>query len=129
MDEQEFDALFQQPFGREDFQRLEAGLGRCGTLAAALFGRTPEDLCRQLVASHPEIPSGFTLADFRDLERHAQTISGLVLSGSSNPRLVWLSPWLTQFASATITVDGQGYTVWEARSEIVRRAIEYLERR
>jgi hypothetical protein len=55
MDEQEFDALFQQPFGREDFQRLEAGLGRCGTLAAALFGRTPEDLCRQLVASHPEI--------------------------------------------------------------------------
>src|SRR5947199_7858517 len=79
--------------------------------------------------SHPEIPSGFTLADFRDLERHAQTISGLVLSGSSNPRLVWLSPWLTQFASATITVDGQGYTVWEARSEIVGRAIEYLERR
>src|SRR5207244_11121079 len=54
MDEQEFDALFQQPFGREDFQRAEAGLGRCGTLAAALFGRTPEDLCRQLVA----FPSG-----------------------------------------------------------------------
>ena len=129
MDEQEFDVLFQRPFGREDFERAEAGLGRCGTLAAVLFGRTPEDLRRQLVASHPEIPSGFALADFRDLERHAQTISGLALSGSSNPRLPWLSPWLTQFASASITVDGERYTVWEARCEIVRRAIEYLERR
>ena len=87
MDEQEFDALFQRPFGREDLERAKAGLGRCGTLAVALFGRTPEDLRRQLVASHPEIPSGFALADFRDLERHLPTISGLVLSGSSNPRL------------------------------------------
>jgi hypothetical protein len=129
MDEQEFDALFQRPFGREDLERAEAGLGRCGTLAVALFGRTPEDLRRQLVASHPEIPSGFALADFRDLERHLPTISGLVLSGSSNPRLKWLSPWLTQSASASITVDGQRYTVWEARCEIVRRAIEYLKRR
>ena len=93
-------------------------MGRSGALAAALFGRTPEELRRQLVASHPDVPSGFALEDFRDLERHLQTISGLVLSGSSDPRLAWLSPWLTQFASATITVD-----------EIVRRAIEYLERR
>jgi hypothetical protein len=129
MNEQEFDALFRRPFEREDFQRVEAGLGRCGTLAAALFGRTPADLRRQLLASHLEIPSGFTLADFRDLERHVRTVSGLVLSGSSNPRLAWLSPWLTPFASATITANGQRYTVWEARCEIVRRAIEYLERR
>ena len=64
MDEQEFDALFQQPFGREDFQRAEAGLGRCGTLAAALFGRTPEDLCRQLVAFPSGNPFGLYLGGF-----------------------------------------------------------------
>ena len=129
MDEHEFDALFLRPFGREDFQRAEAGVGRCGALAAALFGRTPEELRRQLVAPQTDVPSGFALGDFRNLERHVQTISGLVLSGSSDPRLAWLSPWLTQFASATVTVDGQRYTAWEARCEIVRRAIEYLERR
>lgn len=129
MDEQEFDALFQRPFGKADFQRADAQWGRSATLASALFGRTPEDLRRQLVASHPQIPSGFELADFRYLQQHVQTISGLVLSGSSNPRMVWLSPRLTQFASATITIGGQRYTVWEARCEIVRRAIEYLESR
>ena len=129
MDEQEFDALFQRPFGKADFERADARWGRCATLAFALFGRTPEDLRRQLVASYPQIPAGFDLADFRDLEQHVQTISGLVLSGSSNPRMAWLSPWLTQFASATITIGGQRYTVWEARCEIVRRVIEYLESR
>ena len=129
MDEQEFDALFQQPFGKADFQRADAQWGRSATLASALFGRTPEDLRRQLVASHPQIPSGFELGDFRYLQQHVQTISGLVLSGSSNPRMAWLSPWLTRFASATITIAEQRYTVWEARCEIVRRAIEYLESR
>lgn len=129
MDEQEFDALFHRPFGKADFQRADAQWGRSAMLASALFGRTPEDLRRQLVASHPQIPSGFELADFRYLEQHVQTISGLVLSGSSNPRMASLSPWLTRFASATITIGGQRYTVWEARCEIVRRAIEYLQSR
>ncbi len=127
MDEQEFDALFQRPFGMEDFQRADAQWGRCASLATALFGRTPEDLKRQLVEPHPRIPAGFTLADFRDLLQHVQAISGLVLNGSSNPRMSYLSLWLTQFASATVTVDGQRYTVREARCEIVRRAIEYME--
>jgi hypothetical protein len=129
MDEQEFDALFRRPFGRADFQRADAQWGRSATLASALFGRTPEDLRRQLVAAHPQIPSGFDLADFRDLERHVRAISGLVLSGSSKPRMAWLSPWLTQFANATITIGEERYTVWEARCEIVRRAIDYLESR
>ena len=129
MDEQEFDALFERPFRNADFQRADARWRRSATLSFALFGRTPEDLRRQLVAPHPQIPSGFDLADFRNLEQHVQTISGLVLSGSSNTGMARLSPWLTQFASATITIGGQRYTVWEARCEIVRRAIEYLESR
>jgi hypothetical protein len=129
MDEREFDALFPRPFGKADFERADAKWGRCAALASALFGVTPEDLRRQLVAAHPQIPRGFDLPDFRNLEQHVQTISGLVLSGSSNPRMAWLSPWLTQFAGATIAIGGQRYTVWEARCEIVRRAIEYLESR
>jgi hypothetical protein len=49
-------------------------------------------LRRQPLASHPEVPSGFALADLRHLERHVQTISGLLLSGSSDPRSACLSP-------------------------------------
>ena len=127
MNEQEFDALFQRPFGLEDFKRADGQWGRCATLAVALFGRTPDDLRRQLVASHPEIPSGFELADFRDLERHVRAISGLVLGCSSNPQMACLSPGLTHFVGTTINIGTQRYTVWEARCEIVRRAIEYLE--
>jgi hypothetical protein len=129
MDDQEFDALFPRPFGREDFERVDAQWGRCATLAVALFGKTEEELQRQLLARHPEIPAGFDLADFRDLERHVQTISGLVLGPSSDPRMAWLSPWLSHMALMTITVGTERFTVWEARREIVRRAIEYLEDR
>jgi hypothetical protein len=129
MDELEFDALFQQPFGLDDFRQADAQWGRCATLAVALFGKTPDDLQRQLVAAHPEIPAGFVMGDFRDLEKHVQTISGLVLSRSSDPRMAWLSPWLGHMALMTIVVGTERFTVWEARCEIVRRAIEYLEKR
>lgn len=130
MDEQEFDARFPcRPFGREDFQRADAQWGRCATLAAALFGRTPDDLRRQLVASHPDIPSGFSLTDFLDLQRHVETIAGLVLIGPSNPRMAWMAAWSARMALMTIAVGTQSFTVWEARCEIVRRAIEYLESR
>ena len=78
MDEHEFAVLLQRPFGMEDLQRADTQWGRSATLASALFGRAPEELRRQLVASHPEVPSGFDLADFPDLERQVQTISGLV---------------------------------------------------
>src|SRR5437763_17046013 len=66
--------------------------------------------------SHPEIPSGVTLADFRDLERHARAMSGLVLSGSSHARLVWLSRWLTRLASAPVPAHWCGAAVWAART-------------
>lgn len=125
MDEQEFDALFSsRPFGTQDAQREVARWGRCGTLAALLFGRTPDDLRRQLLASHPEIPTGYDLTDFRDLRRHLE----LVTSALSDPRNTWLSPLRTA-AFGAIVVDTQRLSVWEARLEIVRRAIDYLENR
>jgi hypothetical protein len=126
MDEQEFDALFQsRPFRTEDAMREDARWRRCATLAGALFGRSADDLRRQLLASHPQIPSGFDLDDFRDLQRHLQLVSGAL----TNPRNVWLSPHLSLWGSENISVGTQRFTAWEARSEIVRRAIEYLENR
>ncbi len=63
MKEEEFDALMQgRPFGTEDAMRAEAQLRRIFTIGAALWGRTSDDLQRQLLASHPEIPPDIALA-------------------------------------------------------------------
>jgi len=69
MDEEEFDALRRwRPFGTEDAMRLfnrdSSDIELRMRLGAALWGRTSEDLRRQLLAPHPEIPPGFDLADF-----------------------------------------------------------------
>lgn len=123
MDEQEFDALFSsRSFGTQDVKREVARWGRCGTLGALLFGRTPDDLRRQLLASHPEIPTGYDLADFRDLQRHLELVTGAL----GDPRNTWLSPLRTA-ALGVIEVGTQRLSVWEARLEILRRAIDYLE--
>ena len=120
MDEDEFDSTMHlRPFGLDDARLAEAQFGRSATLGAALWG----NLQRQLSAPYPEIPSGFELADFRHLLRSAQAI--LRLSG--DPRFVTLGPFVRSWA--TISVGGQRFTEWEARCEIVRRAIEYLEKR
>lgn len=125
MDEQELDALFSsRPFGTQDAKREDARWGRCGTLAALLFGRTPDDLRRQLLSPHPEIPAGYDLADFHALQRHLQLVTGAL----NNPRNTWLSSLRTA-AFGTIVVHTQRLSVWEARLEIVRRAIDYLENR
>lgn len=122
MDEQEFDSLMQaRPFGRDDAMRADLQLRRGVTLAIALWGRTPDDLQRQLLAPSPEIPSGFDLTDLRELQRRAEKIS----AGMSEPQYAWLSR--LAFSSQTIFVGAQRFTAWEARCEIVRRAIEYLE--
>lgn len=97
---------------------------RCATLGTLLFGRTPEDLWRQLLASHLEVPTGYDLADFRDLQRHLEMVSGAL----SNPRNSWLSP-LGTAAFGVIEVGTQRLSVWEARLEILRHAINYLENR
>jgi hypothetical protein len=122
MDEQQFDSLFQQPFGRQDTIQADARLRRCIALGIKLWGRTSDDLQRQLLSPYPEIPSGFDLEDFRELQRSAQIIS----QNLGDPRNVWLS---RSISSATIFIGTQRFTAWEARCEIVRRAIEYLEKR
>lgn len=123
MDEQEFDALFSsRPFGTQDAMREDARWRRCATLGTLLFGRTPDDLRRQLLSPHPEIPAGYDLADFRDLQRHLELVSGAL----SNPRNSWLSP-LGTAAFGAIEVGAQRLSVWEARTEILRRSIVYLE--
>jgi hypothetical protein len=93
------------------------------TLAAMLWGRTSSDLQRQLLAPHPVIPSGFELDDFRELQRRIEEISGS-LSALGQLQLSRLGSF-----SQTVLVGARTFTAWEARCEIVRRAIEYLENR
>jgi hypothetical protein len=122
MDEEEFDSLAHwQPFGREDAMQT---LHRRVRLANALWGRTASDLQRQLLARYPEIPASFDLADFRDLQQSASAISASRGGPKFAPKFAWMSP----FASLGIFVGAQCFTAWEARCEIVRRAIEYLEK-
>jgi len=125
VDEQEFDALFpSRPFGTQDAMREEARWRRCAMLATLLFGRAPDDLRRRLLAAHPEIPSGYDLADFHDLQRQLE----MVAVALSNARNTWLSP-LGTAAFGVLEVGAQRLPVWEARLEVVRRAIAYLENR
>lgn len=83
MDEEEFDSLLQsRSFTTPDATLADAQLRRRMTLAIALWGRTVEDLKRQLLAPSPEIPSGYDLTDFQELHRTMRSIS----DGFSNPR-------------------------------------------
>jgi hypothetical protein len=114
MDEQESDWLARfRPYGRENAKRAE----RCTRLALALWGGTTDDLRRQLLAPSPELPPGFDLVDFRQL------MLRIALVGLNNPRNAWAFP----SPPPTILVGSQRFTLWEARYEIIRRAIEYLE--
>jgi hypothetical protein len=78
---------------------------------------------RQLLAPHPEIPAGFSSVDFRELQQSAEQLAAAM----RNPRNALMSGLAA--ASQTIAVDTQRYTVWEARCEIIHRAIEFLENR
>jgi hypothetical protein len=98
--------------------RIDARGRRFATLGSALWGKTVDDLERNLLAPHPEIPLGFDLADFQELQLMAQRI----LLYLSNPR----SAWISTLPPRTIIVGSARYTEWEARCEIVRRAIEHL---
>ena len=123
MNEEEFDSLIQgRPFESADVRLLETQAGRCTALGVALWGKTVDDLHRQLLAPYPEVPSGFDLTDFRKLQEWVQLIS----TRSNDLRFAWLPRFA--HSSSTISVGTQQFTEWEARGEIVRRAIEYLEK-
>lgn len=129
MNEEEFDALMKsRPFGTGDVVQWEAeqraNTGLVMTLGVALWGKTSEDTHRQLLASHPEIPPGWDLADFRKLLQLTAKLASAVLvlqRMRGGPPSILPPP--------TILMGSQGLNFWEARCEIVRRAIEYLERR
>ncbi len=124
MTEDEFDSSTEsRPFGTLDTSQAEDQLRRCIALGAALWGGKSDDLQRQLLAPHPEIPSGFELMDFFKLRQNLQIIS----AAPGDARFDWL-PRSVLFSPA-ILVGTQIFTMWEARCEIVRRAIEYLNER
>lgn len=112
MNEEDFDSSMRgRPFETGDATRADVQMRRNLTLSAALWGRTANDLQRQLLALHPEIPSEFDLIDLRELKR-----SGLASDAAA-------------VSSLTIVIGNQRFTALEARCEILRRAIKYLEMR
>jgi hypothetical protein len=114
MDEEEFDALIKlRPFGTEDAKRADLQYRRSMSLCMrlALWTKTADDLQRQLMALSPEIPSGFDLADFQDLLRITEPFADATSHLESN----------------AVVVGTLRFTEWEARCEIIRRAIAYLE--
>jgi hypothetical protein len=117
-----------RPFSMGDVVHWEAELrantSLAMTLGVALWGKTSEDVQRQLLASHPEIPAGFDLADFRKLLQWTAKMASAVLALQ---RIRAVPPSI--LPPPTVFVGSQGLTLWEARCEIVRRAIEYLEKR
>jgi hypothetical protein len=118
MNEGEFDALGNyRPFKARDVAQWEGemltGTRLFSTLGTALWGKTSEDAQRELLRSQPGIPAGFELADFRKLLQ-----------------------WTGKMASAVLAIQqmrgwppSEGFTLWEARGEIVRRAVEFFEKR
>ena len=128
MNEDEFDSLKQwRPFETKDAIRADDQARRCTALGFALFGKNSGDLHRQLLAPYPEIPPGFDLADFRELQKSI----GKIATCLGDPRLECLtsSSAIRALCSPIVVVGTRRLTALEARSEIVRRAIEYLENR
>ena len=121
MNEEEFDSsMGSRSFGTADAMEADARMRRCAALGVALWGRTSDDLQHQLFTPYPQIPSGFDLSDFLNLQQHVQTIS----AASADPRFAWLPR--SVLYSQTIVIGSDRFTTWEARCEIVRRAVEYL---
>jgi hypothetical protein len=116
MEEQEFDSRFPRPFVPEDAIQADDRARRCTALAIALWGNA-DYLQRQLLASHPEIPSGFELADFRELQQ-----SVLIF------QRFWSNRDLVR-RRFPMFIGAQHPELWEAGREVLRRAIEYLENR
>lgn len=125
MDEQDFDSLFApRPFGTAEAMREDARLRRSATLGIALWGRTSDDLQRQLLAPYPEY---LRASIWRISGRCSGPLSGFhSMLASSTKSVVVGFPFLTT-PSPAIFVSTQRFAPWEACCEILRRAIEHLE--
>jgi hypothetical protein len=88
-----------RPFRTEDAQHYEYQLFRSTALSDPLWGRNSGGLERQLLTPHPEIPSDFALADFRELLR---LISQLVSVDLAQPRNAWLRPFMLPRSTVTV---------------------------
>ncbi len=116
MKEQEFFARYpMRPWKSSDFQGASPSAPPLW-LSARLWGDAGR-MTHQLLADSPEIPTGLALPELRTLERL------LVHFGGGWPA----TPGIPK--ESVIMIGGLSYTMWEARYEIVRRAIEFLERR
>ena len=123
MTEEEFDSFMaNRPFRFEDLRQVEADAGRFTSLALALWGRTPTDLASRLDAPDPQLPPGCTLADLRQLQRYVQRLS----AEARKPNNAWLTP-LTFSSLGMIAGSPHVSEGLDARLELLRRAIKYLE--
>jgi|SRR5579862_5638260 len=115
MNEHEFFAQHpMRPWKRSDFENALPS-APAFWLCAKLWGDV-ERMTRQLLANSPEIPVGLGLPELRTLE------GMLVRFGESWPA----TPGIPK--DSVLMIGGLCCTMWEARYEIVRRAIEFLER-
>src|SRR5690242_5374758 len=113
MDEHDFEkARSWKSFSSNDVKNAE----RLPAIGLALWGRTPEDLRQQLLAATPKVPRGCSLADLKLLEQQAK----LMLQNPSK---------FGRFGNEAIVIGTQTFNGLEARCEVVRRAIEDLEKR
>ncbi len=88
----------------------------------ALWGRTPDDLARQLAVACPEIPAGCTIADLQRLQSYIQKLA----AAASKPQNSWMNP-LT-LSSLGMIAGSQASAGLEDRLEVLRRAIDHLEK-
>jgi hypothetical protein len=113
MDEHEFEALREwQAFSSNDVKMYEA----LPALALELWGRTAEDLRQRLLAPTPKVPYGCTLRDLQMLEQQATMMRKFAAR-------------FGRLGTETIAIGTDTLSVLEARCEVVRRAIDYLEGR
>jgi len=120
MDEQEFDSWQGlRPFGSQDVKQFE----RAVALASTLWDPGISHIEHQLLAPHPEIPVGFDLADFRNLQQQLQV---LLIALQRKPPAHQTGPVLSTM-NPEIRAGTESFTLWEACYEIVRRAIALLE--
>lgn len=121
MDEHEFFAQHpMRPWTRSDFENAHqegTALAQALWLDNKLWG-DHETMKRQLLAASPEIPAGMGLPELRALERLAR------LGLRFGDRWHW-----PRAPKTFVWIGGRSLTIWEARYEIVRRAINFLERR